>query len=145
MQTPLDQDFNAIKWEDMGVGIKLEIGEVTEEQLKDALSQVLYNETFKENTRKMSKLFMDLPAKPIDTAVWWVEYVLRHEDFSHLKPLARHQTWWQRRSLDVWFALLAVALFLVLSPIVLLIILKRYAFGGGPAVTRAKNGKVKSS
>lgn len=46
--------------------------------------------------------FKDRPEKPVDTALWWVDYVMRHEDTSFLRPLAISLTWYQRRQLDVW-------------------------------------------
>jgi len=39
---------------------------------------------------------------PLNTAVWWTEYVLRTRDTSFLLPLGTHQTWYERRLLDVW-------------------------------------------
>jgi len=49
----------------------------------------------------------------VDTAVWWVDYVMRHEDTSFLRPLAISLTWYQRRQLDVW-GFIAVTLLAVL-------------------------------
>lgn len=46
---------------------------------------------------------------PIDTAVFWVQYVLRH-DTAHLKPPSINQRWWRKRLLDVWFVLLVLFL-----------------------------------
>lgn len=49
--------------------------------------------------------------KPVDTAVWWIEYVLRHGgDTPFLMPDAVHQTWYERRLLDVWFFVYVVLL-----------------------------------
>ena len=50
---------------------------------------------------------------PLDTAVYWTEYVLRHGDCAHMKPLALYQPWWQRRLLDVWLFVMAVVLFII--------------------------------
>lgn len=62
--------------------------------------------------KKVSSLFKDRERKPLDSALWWVEYVLRHENTLHLKPRGSSQTWYQRRLLDVWlfFAFLGVLL-----------------------------------
>ena len=50
--------------------------------------------------------------KPVETAVWWIEYVLRYEgNTSFLMPGGVHQAWWQRRLLDVWFFAYTVLLF----------------------------------
>ena len=59
---------------------------------------------------KLSIKFRDRLMKPVDTAVWWTEYILNHEDHSDLKPLGMDQTWFVRRCLDVWAFVAAVAL-----------------------------------
>jgi glucuronosyltransferase len=66
---------------------------------------------------KTSALFKDRPRPPIEEALWWIDYVLRH-DTSSLRPLAIQQTWLQRRLLDVWLSILlviAIVLALVFS------------------------------
>jgi len=51
----------------------------------------------------VSKRFRDRPEKPVDTGVWWIEYVLRNENLHEfLMPLSAGQYWFQKRLLDVW-------------------------------------------
>ena len=52
----------------------------------------------------MAQLGRDVQKDPVDTAVWWTEYVLRHtkEELDLKKPMGRHLYWWQKRGLDVW-------------------------------------------
>lgn len=50
----------------------------------------------------------------METAIWWVEYVLRHKDTSHLRPAGFEQNWFQRRLLDVWLFVYTVLLISVL-------------------------------
>lgn len=45
----------------------------------------------------------------IDSAAWWVEYVLRH-DTTHLKSPAMKDSWWRKRLLDVWFIVYTIVL-----------------------------------
>ncbi len=56
----------------------------------------------KERVEQLRDVLRDQPMGPLDKAVWWTEYVLRHKDTSHLKPSGFEQWWWQRRLLDVW-------------------------------------------
>lgn len=51
--------------------------------------------------KKVTCQFLDRPMKPIDLAVWWVEYTLRH-DTSFLRSSTVDQSWWVKRQLDVW-------------------------------------------
>lgn len=65
--------------------------------------------------KTLSNLFRDRPQKPLQTALWWTEYVLRHsdEELKALRPLSVGQSWIVRRQLDVWaviFIAFAVAL-----------------------------------
>lgn len=52
----------------------------------------------------------DQPLKPLDTAVYWVEYVLRHKGAYHLRSAALDLTWYQYLLLDVLAFLGAIAL-----------------------------------
>jgi glucuronosyltransferase len=105
-----DQDYNANIVEKVGRGVKVEITEVTVQILKNALSKILSTDAYKARTTELSKVFNDRPEKPLQTAVWWTEYVLRHESTSHLKPGNLHQTWYERRLLDVWLFILTTVL-----------------------------------
>lgn len=50
-------------------------------------------------------MFRDRPLDPVDNALFWTEYVLRH-DTSLMRPLGMKYTWWQRRLLDVYAVIL---------------------------------------
>lgn len=49
-------------------------------------------------------MFIDRPQRPLETAMWWTNFVLRHskEDLSTLRPLIVGRHWWIKRQLDVW-------------------------------------------
>jgi hypothetical protein len=58
---------------------------------------------YKEKALKVQALFLDRPRPPLEEALWWVDWVLRTNDSSALKPLsASEQFWFQRRLLDIW-------------------------------------------
>lgn len=56
---------------------------------------------YRERARQLSVRFLDRPLNPLDTAVYWVEYVLRHAGAPHLQSAAVHLSWFQRSLLDV--------------------------------------------
>jgi glucuronosyltransferase len=58
---------------------------------------------FKENAIKLSKLFHDQPMKPLDLAVYWVEYVISHNGAHHLKTAGNQLNWFQFMLIDVIF------------------------------------------
>jgi glucuronosyltransferase len=48
-----------------------------------------------------SLAFRDRPMSALDTALYWTEYVLRHDDTHLLRPSSIQQSWWKRRNLDI--------------------------------------------
>lgn len=57
--------------------------------------------SYKESVLKLSKIHHDQPIKPLDRAVFWIEFVMRHKGAKHLRPAAHHLTWYQYHCLDV--------------------------------------------
>lgn len=64
---------------------------------------------------KLSKLFHDQPMKPLDKAVYWIEYIIRHNGAHHLKTAGNKLNWIQFMSIDVIFVIL---IFLLIFPII---------------------------
>ncbi|CAG7667248.1 unnamed protein product, partial [Allacma fusca] len=56
----------------------LEFGDLTEEILLGAINEALNNPSYRETAKQLSGIFKDQLTKPLDRAVFWVEYVLRH-------------------------------------------------------------------
>jgi hypothetical protein len=64
----------------MGVAIKLEIAKLNVDIFKKAIKEAIENPSYSKNAQKISKLFQDKPRKPLETAVWWIDYVLRNPE-----------------------------------------------------------------
>ncbi len=94
----------------MGAAINLDIQNISLNTLQTAIKNIVYLEAYKSRMRELSILFRDRPLDPLENAVYWTEYVLRHNDTTHLKPLGMNRNWYQRRLLDVY--LFCVSLFM---------------------------------
>ncbi|KAF7243570.1 UDP-glucuronosyltransferase 1-1 [Varanus komodoensis] len=105
-----DQIDNAKRVESRGAGVTLNVIEMTSKDLSDALKAVIYDKKYKENIQRLSDLHLDRPIHPLDLAVHWVEFVMRHKGAPHLRPAAHDLNWIQYHSIDVFAFLLAVAL-----------------------------------
>ncbi|KAM8919363.1 UDP-glucuronosyltransferase 1A9-like isoform 2-T2 [Lycaon pictus] len=105
-----DQMDNAKRMETRGAGVTLNVLEMTSEDLANALKAVITDKSYKENIMHLSRLHKDRPIEPLDLAVFWVEFVMRHKGAPHLRPAAHDLTWYQYHSLDVIGFLLAVVL-----------------------------------
>lgn len=70
---------------------------------------------YAQKAKQLSVLVRDVPETPLDKAVYWTEYVLRHKGALHLRSGARDLNFFQYYVLDVTAAILAlVALVLYL-------------------------------
>ncbi|XP_041936170.1 UDP-glucuronosyltransferase 1A1-like isoform X1 [Alosa sapidissima] len=103
-----DQNDNAHRVAHRGVAVVLSIFDVTSEALVDALEKVINDSSYMENMQKLSAIHNDRPIEPLDLAVHWTEFVMRHKGADHLRPAAHHLNWIQYHSLDVIGFLLVV-------------------------------------
>ncbi|KAK2584309.1 hypothetical protein KPH14_006702 [Odynerus spinipes] len=120
-----DQRVNIQNYVKKNVAISLgSIEEVTEETLTNALQTVLKDPSYMENIKKLSKIFHDRPVSAMDTATFWIEYVIRHGNI--LQSPAIHLTWWQRNLFDVYATIIAAV---VIALYIVLLILRALIFG----------------
>ncbi|KAG8337704.1 UDP-glucuronosyltransferase 1-1 [Homalodisca vitripennis] len=68
-----EQRYNMKFYEKLGVGITLELNDITEETVYMAITKVLNDSSFRENAKRVSRIVRDQPMSPADTAVYWVE------------------------------------------------------------------------
>ncbi|KAH8414637.1 hypothetical protein KR215_011199, partial [Drosophila sulfurigaster] len=80
-----DQFDNVERLIKMGVARKLDINTLTDEQLMNNIKELLQNPTYTLNAKEMSGRFRDQPTSPIESAIWWTEYVLRHKGAPHMR------------------------------------------------------------
>ncbi|GJQ65080.1 hypothetical protein Trydic_g7230 [Trypoxylus dichotomus] len=110
-----DQYTNAKALEASGGGVILDFSTITEEDVYNALRTVL-DPSFNKQAKELSARFKDRPMPPLETAVYWVEYVARHKGAPHLRSAAVGMPYYQYLLLDV-IAFLA-AVFLTISYVV---------------------------
>ncbi|XP_010282800.1 PREDICTED: UDP-glucuronosyltransferase 2A2-like isoform X1 [Phaethon lepturus] len=96
-----DQHDNIAHMRAKGAAVELDFSTLKTQDLVDALNTVINNSTYKENALRLSKIHHDQPVKPLDRAVFWIEFVMRHKGAKHLRPAAHHLTWYQYHCLDV--------------------------------------------
>ncbi len=68
---------------------------------------------YEENAKFQSKLFKDRPLGPMETAIYWTEYVMRYGGASHLKSAAMELYWFQYIGLDIALVYLMAIISLV--------------------------------
>ncbi|KAJ3642485.1 hypothetical protein Zmor_025265 [Zophobas morio] len=73
--------------------------------------ELLNNPKYTQNAKKRSELFHDRLVGPMETAVYWVEYVIRHGGAPHLKVAGVDLPWYKYFLLDVGVFILIVLVF----------------------------------
>ena len=96
-----DQYGNANEAERRGYGISVPLYELTEERLYDAMTKVLNDPAYAERAREHGTLVTDEITKPLDRAIWWLEYAMRHPGMNHMRSPVHDLHWTQYFLLDV--------------------------------------------
>uniref|UniRef100_A0A8D2JS83 UDP-glucuronosyltransferase n=1 Tax=Sciurus vulgaris TaxID=55149 RepID=A0A8D2JS83_SCIVU len=102
-----DQPDNIAHMKAKGAAEEVNFNTMTSADLLSALRTVIYQPSYKENAMRLSRIHHDQPIKPLDRAVFWIEFVMRHKGAKHLRPASHDLTWFQYHSLDVIGFLLA--------------------------------------
>lgn len=108
-----DQYNNLLQTEHHGFGKILEFKDINEENLKKVLNEVLTNESYKRNAEQVSKRFRDRPMTPLDTAMFWIEYVIRNKDAAYMQNPALALSWVASNMLDVYAFVLILVLAII--------------------------------
>lgn len=104
-----DQDTNAAKAKSQGWAEVVPAQDLSETTLKEALDKMLGSNKYVENVKKLSNLFRDKPMSAVDTAIFWIEYVIRHKGAKHMQYPGVELNFIQSNSLDVFAFLFGVA------------------------------------
>lgn len=107
-----DQFENVLRLEARGAAKIVDTTKLTSQNFLEALREVLYNPSYRNNMKRLSALHRDKPMHPLDTAVYWIEFVMRHKGAAHLRTDSYQMPWYAYYSLDVFCFLLAVLLVL---------------------------------
>lgn len=106
--TPMyrDQFQNAKAAQSRGMGSIVHWETLTEETMKNAITQTLKPESMK-NAKDVSYSFKNRPMKVIDEAVWWTEYVAATHGAPLLQSNSMHLSAIAYYSLDIYATIVA--------------------------------------
>uniref|UniRef100_A0A096M9W7 UDP-glucuronosyltransferase n=1 Tax=Poecilia formosa TaxID=48698 RepID=A0A096M9W7_POEFO len=93
--------------------------------------EALSEPSYRINMQRLSRLHRDQPMKPIDTALFWIEFAIRHQGAAHLRTESHRLPWYSYYSVDVFlFFLFVVACKLMTKKIkdILLFTLDKFHF-----------------
>ncbi|XP_060942406.1 UDP-glucuronosyltransferase 2C1-like [Limanda limanda] len=109
-----DQFDNLVRLKERGASKIIELGELNGQSFEQVLQEVLLQDSYRQNMQRLSSLHRDQAIAPMDQAIFWVEYVIRHKGAAHLRTEAYKMPWYSYYSLDVLLVLLTAAAALLL-------------------------------
>ncbi|TKS82894.1 UDP-glucuronosyltransferase 2A1 [Collichthys lucidus] len=112
-----DQYDNLLRLQERGAGKIIELGDVNRHSFEQGINEVLHQDSYRQNMQRLSRLHRDQPMAPMDQAIFWVEYVMRHKGAPHLRTEAYKMPWYSYYCLDVLLLLLTVATVLLFSTV----------------------------
>ncbi|XP_015599278.1 UDP-glucuronosyltransferase 2C1 [Cephus cinctus] len=102
-----DQALNINNYVTKKIAVRVDFNDISVKTLSEALNTVINDPTYWVNAKYISKRFRDRQASPLDTAVWWIEYVARYGKGS-LRAAAVDMPWWQLALIDVYAAIILI-------------------------------------
>ena len=96
-----DQYRNTAIAQSSGYALRILFPEINHETFKDKITEMTNNKKYYNRAKEVSKLLTDNPLKPMDEAMYWIEYVIRHKGAKHLKSAAIDLPWYQYLMLDI--------------------------------------------
>ncbi|XP_031433650.1 UDP-glucuronosyltransferase 2B15-like [Clupea harengus] len=103
-----DQPDNLSHMKTKGAAVSLDFNKMESKDLVEALNTVINDPSYKESIMRLSRIHHDQPMKPLDEAVFWIEFVMRNKGAKHLRVQAHNLSWYQYHCLDVFTFLLAI-------------------------------------
>jgi glucuronosyltransferase len=73
-----DQFFNTNRYIELGIGTAVDSLKVTSQKLTDAILSVVHNATILSNLKRLHDVINDQPMKPLQKAIYWTKYILKH-------------------------------------------------------------------
>ncbi|XP_075147152.1 UDP-glucosyltransferase 2-like [Haematobia irritans] len=120
-----DQHMNVKNAVKSGYALALALKDVTEDNFKLSIEELWNNPKYTVTAKRLSKRFRDQPLTPLETALYWVEYVLSHDGAPHMRNAGQYLTFVEYHNLDVLLLLAVGVIFLFILVIGIACLLKK--------------------
>lgn len=105
----LDQFDNVVRLKAKGIAEVLEVTELDVDALTQSLQNIVdEKQLYMENMRKISSLHHDTPLKPMDSIIFWLEFVMRHKGAAHLHTKSYKMPWFAYYNVDIFAFIITV-------------------------------------
>ncbi|XP_019722241.1 UDP-glucuronosyltransferase 2C1-like [Hippocampus comes] len=108
-----DQRDNLLRIGMRGAGKSVDIFTMDHDIFFQGVQEVLSDPSYKKNMQRLSRLHRDQPIPPLDNALFWIEFVMRHKGAAHLRTDSYQLPWFVYYSVDVLLCLSSVVLLIL--------------------------------
>lgn len=119
-----DHDANAAKAQADGYAKKLDLHHLTSDKLYQAINEVIMEPKYKSQVKYRQILLRNQKESPLERAIYWTEYVIRHKGAYHLQSPAKDLNFIEYYMLDIAFTFL---IFLI-SAVALIYLILKFSF-----------------
>lgn len=109
-----EQYSNAQSAVECGLGVSVNVLTLDQHVLEDALNTIL-QEKYQKKAKELSRVWKDRPLSPMDTAIFWIEYVARNKGAVNLKPPTVDMPLYQYLMLDAILVVGSVFLLIIFA------------------------------
>ncbi|TMS02497.1 UDP-glucuronosyltransferase 2B15 [Larimichthys crocea] len=103
-----DQFDNVHRLKVRGAARVVEAKSLTKENFLEALKDILDTPSYRNNIQHLSQLHHSQPMSPMDTAIFWIEYVIRNKGAAHLQSAGFSLPWYSYYCVDVAVVFMAL-------------------------------------
>lgn len=108
--------MNMARAELLGWGVQVKYTNLTETSFSWALNEVLTNPKYQNNVLKIANRLRDQPQTPMEKAIFYIEYIIRHDGAYFMQTSAQHLSFIEYNNLDVYGAFTLIAISAILIP-----------------------------
>ncbi|KAH8244031.1 hypothetical protein KR032_012466 [Drosophila birchii] len=109
-----DQFRNVLRAQQLGFGLGLNVNNLQQSELNQAIQRLLTSPSYAKASAAISEQYRDQKETPLDRAVWWTEYIIRHNGAPFLRAASKDLNLIQLYSLDTMAVLVGIPLLVVL-------------------------------
>ncbi|XP_053359522.1 UDP-glucuronosyltransferase 2B20-like [Clarias gariepinus] len=110
----LDQFENMVRLKAKGIAKVLELTDLNINTLTESIKNLLdEKQPYMENMHEISSRHHDTPIKPMDSIIFWLEFVIRHKGAAHLRTESYKMPWYTYHNVDILAFILSA--FMIIS------------------------------
>uniref|UniRef100_T1P936 UDP-glucuronosyltransferase n=1 Tax=Musca domestica TaxID=7370 RepID=T1P936_MUSDO len=123
-----DQTMNINKAKRAGFALSVDFYSLPKEEFESTILEMMRNGKYFKKAKEISRIYHDQPVKPLDLAVFWTEYVLRHRGAPHLQSPAQKMNFFKKHSIDTVGVLIAAVVLSGISVVFIILSVFRFVF-----------------